>query len=118
MVQENRASLAHDRSATIAFVAKLYRDSAFQPLDSRRYRSEIGAMTPEKAGYSGAERRSNPRLRELIDEMLASIRAAHRIDLWTDEERQRYEQELGRIMDTVRGEALLRSRTSNRAQLS
>ena len=75
-------------------------------------------MTPEKAGYSGAERRSNPRLRELIDEMLASIRAAHRIDLWTDEERVRYEQELGRIMDTVRGEALLRSRKDNRAQLS
>ena len=75
-------------------------------------------MTPENAGYHGAERRSNPRLRELIDEMLASIRAAHRIDLWTDEERVRYEQELGRIMDTVRTEALIRANPGGRARLS
>lgn len=75
-------------------------------------------MTPQQAGYHGTERRSNPRLRELIDEMLASIRAAHRIDLWTDEERLRYEQELSRIMDTVRSEALLRSKVSNKARLS
>ena len=61
---------------------------------------------------------NNPRLRELIDEMLASIRAAHRIDLWTEEERVRYEQELGRIMDTVRTEALVRANISDRARLS
>ena len=38
---------------------------------------------------TGIERRNNPRLRELVDEMLASIRAAHNLDLWTNEERAR-----------------------------
>lgn len=74
-------------------------------------------MPPERTTYTGVERRTNPRLRELIDEMLASIRAAHRIDLWTDEERAAYEQELARIMDTVRAEALSRARNTDRAKL-
>ncbi len=68
--------------------------------------------------YGGVERRTNPRLRELIDEMLASVRAAHRIELWTDDERARYEEELSRILDTVRTEALLRTRPEGRARLS
>lgn len=74
-------------------------------------------MPPERTTYTGVERRTNPRLRELIDEMLASIRAAHRIDLWTEEERVSYEQQLARIMDTVRSEALMRARTDDRAKL-
>jgi hypothetical protein len=74
-------------------------------------------MTTERATYPGVDRRSNPRLRELIDEMLASIRASHQVDLWTDEERTRYEGELSRIMDTVRSEALVRTRAVDRAQL-
>lgn len=74
-------------------------------------------MSPERTTYTGVERRTNPRLRELIDEMLASIRAAHRIDLWTEEERLSYEQQLARIMDTVRSEALMRARKDDRAKL-
>jgi len=50
----------------------------------------------------GPERRSNPRLRELVDEMLASIRAAANVELWTPGERDRYEADMTRIMSTVR----------------
>ena len=74
-------------------------------------------MSSDSSIYRGAERRSNPRLRELIDEMLASIRAAHRIDLWTDEERARYQLELSRIMEVVRTEALARAVPAARAKL-
>jgi len=57
-------------------------------------------------GPNGSERRTNPRLRELIDEMLASIRAAHQVDLWTDEERARYQDDMARIMVSVREHAV------------
>ena len=56
--------------------------------------------------YGGLERRNNPRLRELVDEMLASIRAAANLDLWTDEERARYQAEMARIMESVREHAI------------
>ena len=56
--------------------------------------------------YGGSERRSNPRLRELVDEMLASIRAAANVDLWTSDERSRYEAEMARIMESVREHAI------------
>ncbi len=52
------------------------------------------------------ERRHNPRLRELVDEMLATIRAAANVDLWTPEERDRYEADMARIMKTVRTHAV------------
>jgi len=55
---------------------------------------------------TGDERRSNARLRELVDEMMASIRAAANIDLWTPDERLLYEAEMARIMSTVRDQAL------------
>lgn len=55
---------------------------------------------------NGVERRKNPRLRELVDEMLASIRAAHNVDLWTDEERTRYQADMARIMTSVREHAI------------
>ena len=58
------------------------------------------------ARFNGNERRRNPRLRELVDEMLASIRAAHNIDLWTTEERARYEADMARIMQSVREHAI------------
>ncbi len=61
--------------------------------------------------YGGNERRSNPRLRELVDEMLASIRAASNTDLWTSEERSRYEADMARIMESVREHAIDRSRS-------
>lgn len=60
--------------------------------------------------YGGNERRSNPRLRELVDEMLASIRAASNVDLWTGDERSRYEADMARIMESVREHATDRSR--------
>ena len=56
--------------------------------------------------YGGSERRSNPRLRELVDEMLASIRAAANVDLWTSDERSRYEADMARIMESVREHAI------------
>ena len=55
--------------------------------------------SPRSAIPHGVERRQNPRLRELVDEMLASIRAAHKVDLWTDEERARYQADMARIME-------------------
>lgn len=55
---------------------------------------------------SPQERRVNPRLRELVDEMMASIRAAANVDLWTPEERAAYEADMARIMATVRDQAL------------
>jgi hypothetical protein len=58
----------------------------------------------------GIERRANPRLRELVDEMMASIRAAANVDLWTPEERARYEADMARIMANVRDQALERGR--------
>ena len=61
---------------------------------------------------SGAERRRNHALRELIDEMLASIRTAANRELWTPEERAQYEQELAGIMSRVRGEAVKREQAN------
>ena len=53
-----------------------------------------------------SDQRRNVVLRELIDEMMASIRAASRRDLWTAEERAQYEDELAMIMTRVRKEAV------------
>ncbi len=68
------------------------------------------------AESAGRDRRSNVRLRELVDEMMASIRAAANMDLWTPEERASYEADMARIMSTVRDQALDRGRIS-RARL-
>jgi predicted RNA-binding Zn ribbon-like protein len=57
---------------------------------------------------AGLERRRNPALRELIDEMLASIRSATNNELWTTDERTQYERELGEIMARVRSETVRR----------
>ena len=76
-------------------------------------------MSPDNLTPTDApvERRSNARLRELVDEMMASIRAAANVDLWSPEERARYEADLARIMDTVRQQAMDRG-TSPRARLN
>ena len=58
------------------------------------------------------ERRTNPRLRELVDEMLASIRTAHNIELWTSDERARYQADMARIMESVREHAIDHGRGS------
>ncbi|AMW06217.1 hypothetical protein [Gemmatimonas phototrophica] len=63
-------------------------------------------MTGSARIPSGVERRANPRLRELVDEMLASIRIAANAELWTPDERARYEAEMARIMDSVRQQAI------------
>lgn len=55
---------------------------------------------------NGLDRRRNPRLRELVDEMMASIRAATNAELWSPEEREAYEADMARIMDSVRQQAL------------
>jgi hypothetical protein len=62
--------------------------------------------TAHNSPYGGNERRSNPRLRELVDEMLASIRAASNVDLWTPDERERYQADMMRIMQSVREHAV------------
>lgn len=64
----------------------------------------------------GPERRQNPRLRELVDEMLASIRVAANRPLWTPEERSRYEADMARIMESVRSQALSGGMTPARQQ--
>ena len=66
--------------------------------------------TPAQTSTPAAvvERRKNPALRELIDEMLASIRSATNNELWTPDERTQYERELGEIMARVRSEAVRR----------
>ncbi len=53
------------------------------------------------------DRRRRPRLRELVDEMLAGIRVAANRELWTDDERVRAASELAGIMEQVRQEALI-----------
>jgi hypothetical protein len=73
-----------------------------------------------KAAASAAEgsrpdKRTNHKLRELIDEMMASIRTASRRDLWSAEERAQYENELSMIMQRVRGEAVLLPERANSA---
>lgn len=69
----------------------------------------LPSETPASAA-PGRERRNNPRLRELVDEMMATIRAAANVDLWTDDERAACEVDMARIMSTVRDQALDRGR--------
>ncbi|MEP6779763.1 MAG: hypothetical protein ABJC26_07730 [Gemmatimonadaceae bacterium] len=67
-------------------------------------------MPQDSSQTDGAERRSNPRLRELVDEMLASIRASANVELWSPQERAACEAEMARIMSSVREHAMLRGR--------
>lgn len=66
------------------------------------------AATP--ATPAQPERRANARLRELIDEMLASVRVAVNRDLWTPGEREAAELDLARLMESVRREAVAPAR--------
>jgi len=61
-----------------------------------------GAHQPPAAG----ERRKNPHLRELIEEMLVSVRVAVNRELWTPEERARAESELDELMGRIRSQAI------------
>jgi hypothetical protein len=60
------------------------------------------------ASPPATDRRRNAALRELVEEMLVSIRVAANRELWTAEERQQYETELAQIMGRVRAEAVHR----------
>jgi hypothetical protein len=52
------------------------------------------------------ERRQNVALRQLIDDMMTSLRTATQGNLWTSEERTQYERELSMIMTRVRSAAV------------
>jgi hypothetical protein len=71
--------------------------------------SETIASTAKPATDKSAserERRRNPQLRALIDQMLDQVRALNRnATMWTAEERQQAEAELAAIMSRVRGAA-------------
>lgn len=62
-------------------------------------------MSAEKQAPT-EDRRAREALRRLIDEMMEQLRDACRRDAWTAEERERAEQDLQRIMDSVRREAM------------
>ena len=63
-------------------------------------------MNDESARASG-ERRRNPVLRALIDEMLQRVRELNRnATTWTPEERTRGEEELSVVLARVRGAAM------------
>lgn len=66
------------------------------------------ASTPQRPRHpaTGRERRRHLQLRELIEEMLASLRAAANQDLFTTAERADAEQQLAAIMKRVHAEAL------------
>jgi len=78
-----------------------------EPADRPAATTPSAAPTPETPSAS-AERRKNPHLRELIDEMMATIRVAVNRDLWTPEERSKAETDLAEIMTRVRSQALRR----------
>ncbi len=66
-------------------------------------------LTPSTgSGARKPERRRNAALRELIDEMLVSIRTAVNRELWTADERAQYERELAEIMARIRSETVSR----------
>ena len=71
---------------------------------SAEARAEAGAEATTTAPKR--ERRKNIALRQLVDEMLASIRVAAQKDLWTPEERAQCESELAMIMARVRAETV------------
>ena len=57
---------------------------------------------------AGGERRRNPHLRELVDEILATVRATLRQELISDAERVDAERQLDAIMARVRAETVRR----------
>lgn len=61
---------------------------------------------PTGEGNYGEERRVDRSLRLLVDEMLMQLRTAAQTAEWTPEERERAENDLRRIMDSVRHRAL------------
>lgn len=65
--------------------------------------NESGPSTQPKATGTLHDRRSNPELRRLIEEMLERVRQMNRnVGLWTPEERARAEADLESVMARVR----------------
>lgn len=64
----------------------------------------------QAARPSAGERRRRDTLRSLVEEMMATIRAAAGQELWTPEERARAEEDLERVMAQVKREALSEQR--------
>ena len=64
------------------------------------------AMATDQPDPADDERRSRAGLRALVDQMMAQIRDAASHDTWTEEERERAEADLLRIMAQVRAEAM------------
>lgn len=64
------------------------------------------SASSDAAHRSARDKRKNHRLRDLVDEMLASVRVAANRDLWTVEERDQTEEQLAHIMKVVRAEAM------------
>jgi hypothetical protein len=73
------------------------------------HQAAAASATSRRSGGAppdGVERRKNPRLRELIDEMLATVRVAVNRELWTSEERARAATELSEIMGRIRSQSI------------
>jgi ribosome recycling factor len=73
---------------------------------ARSQTASAGTSTDGVVAPAGAERRKRVALRRLIDEMLAEIRAAASEENWTSDARAQAEEDLARIMDQVRREAM------------
>ena len=63
-------------------------------------------MTAPKTGETEKDQRRRVALRLLVDEMLTQIRATSQSETWSEDERARAEQDLDRIMNQVRREAM------------
>lgn len=70
------------------------------------FHAGAGMTTDGDPESTAPERRVNPALRKLVDQMLAQVRIAARRDEWSAEERERAEADLDRIMATVRQSAV------------
>ena len=68
--------------------------------------SHVTAAKEGARSVAGKERRRHVHLRELIDEMMASLRAAANRDLFTADERADAESQLAAIMARVHAEAV------------
>jgi len=60
----------------------------------------------QRPAATGRERRQHHHLRDLIDEMMASLRAAANRDLFSSDDRAEAETQLSRIMARVHDEAM------------
>jgi hypothetical protein len=60
----------------------------------------------DKNGQAEHPRRTQAAFRAMIDEMLSQLRAASSNQIWTPESRASAEEDLARIMESVRREAI------------